>query len=224
MFTHGSKSHFIHVLIGFFAVLCLISTASNGQGEGNGAPPPTPSTIQTGNDPPPVEQALVPESVFALQLAKALKLGPVPDEAKAEELLSGLGIEPKNGWIADYPVTPAVLGDIEKGISEASEQGKIAFTKDQALKRVNDVKAGLGLEVNPGPNVPPGLSKNPGNTTLYIYTDSKGVIHYTDNFDAIPKAYRGLARVISQPKQHELSGEASDGTTEALEPQYTINP
>ena len=50
-----------------------------------------------------------------MQLAEALKLGPVADEAKAEELLSGLGIEPKNGWIAEYPVTPEVLGDIETG-------------------------------------------------------------------------------------------------------------
>ena len=43
-----------------------------------------------------------------MQLAEALKLGPVPDEAKAEELLSSLGIEPKNGWLAEYPVTPDV--------------------------------------------------------------------------------------------------------------------
>ncbi|HEY8157603.1 MAG TPA: hypothetical protein VIF10_02765 [Methylobacter sp.] len=220
MFTHGFKWHFIHV---FLAVLCLASTASYGQGEGNGAPPPTPSTLQTDTHPPPVEQALVPESVFAMQLVDALKLGPVPDEAKAEERLSGLGIEPKNGWIADYPVTPAVLGDIEKSIAEASDQGKIAFTKDQALKLVGEVKAGLGLAVSSAPNVPPGVIKSPGHTTLYIYTDRKGVVHYTDNFDAIPKEYRGLARVISQPKPHELSGEAESGTTEALEPQYNAN-
>jgi hypothetical protein len=70
---------------------------------------------------PPVAQTLVPEGVFATQLAEALKLGSVPNEAKAEELLSSLGIEPKNGWLAEYPVTPKVLGEIEKGISVASD-------------------------------------------------------------------------------------------------------
>ncbi|HEY8034352.1 MAG TPA: hypothetical protein VIF37_02040 [Methylobacter sp.] len=223
MFTHSFKWRFIHVLSCFFAVLCLISTASTVQGEENGAPPPTPSTIPTGIHPPSVEQALVPESVFAMQLAKALKLAPVPDEAKAEELLSGLGIEPKNGWISEYPVTPAVLGDIEKETSEASDQGKISLTKDQALKLVDDVKARLGLEVNPGTNAPPGLIKNPGNSTIYIYTDNKGVINYTDNFNSIPKEYRGLTRVISHPRQHELSSEAGSGTAETQEPQNMAN-
>jgi hypothetical protein len=223
MFIHDSKRHFNHVLSVFFAVLCLISTESNGQDKEKGAPPPTPSTIQTGINPPQIEQALIPEGVFAMQLAKALTLNPIPDEAKAEELLSRLGIEPKNGWISEYPVTPAVLGDIEKGVSEASDQRKLPLTKEQALKLVGDVKAGLGLEVNPGPNVPPDQIKNPGNTTIYIYTDSKGVINYTDNFDSIPKKYRGLTRVISHPRQHELSGEAGSGTTETQEPQDMAN-
>jgi hypothetical protein len=113
--------------------LCLLSTVSHGQDEGDDiAPPPTPSTIQTDTNSPPVAQTLVPEGVFAMQLAKALKLGSLQDEAKAEELLSSLGIEPKNGWLAEYPVTPDVLGDVEKGISVASDQGKIKLTKDQA--------------------------------------------------------------------------------------------
>ena len=168
MFTHGFKWHFIHVSRAILTALYLLSTASHGQDEGNDAPPPpSPSTIQTDTNLPSVEQTLVPEDVFAMRLAEALKLGPVPDEARAEELLSGVGIEPKNGWIAEYPVTPAVLGDVEKGISVASDQGKIALTKDQALKRIGDVKTRLGFEVNPGPNAPAGLIKRPGNTTIY---------------------------------------------------------
>ena len=206
MFTHILKWHFILVVRALLVALSLLSTASHGQGEKNGAPLPTPSTIQTGTNPPSVEQTLVPESVFAMQLAEALKLGPVPDEAKAEELLSGLGIEPKNGWIAEYPVTPEVLGDVEKGISMASDQGKIALTKDQALKLFGDVKAKLGFDVNPGPNPPAGLIKKPGNTTIYSYTDSKGVIHFTDDLDSIPKEYRKNAKIISQSTLHELSG------------------
>ena len=134
MFTHIQKRHFILVVRALLIALSLLSTASHGQDEKNDAQLPPPSITQTGSNLASVEQTLVPESVFAMQLAEALKLGPVADEAKAEELLSSLGIEPKNGWIAEYPVTPEVLGDVEKGIAMASDQGKIALTKDQALK------------------------------------------------------------------------------------------
>ena len=80
--THHFKGHFIRVLSGLLAALCLLSAASHGQSEGDAAaPPPTPSTIQTGTNSPPVAQTLVPEGVFAMQLAEALKLGPAPDEA-----------------------------------------------------------------------------------------------------------------------------------------------
>jgi hypothetical protein len=44
--THHFKDHFICVLSGLFVSMCLFSTASHGQGEADGAPPPTPSTIQ----------------------------------------------------------------------------------------------------------------------------------------------------------------------------------
>jgi hypothetical protein len=87
-------------------------------------------TIQPGINSPLIDQALVPDDVFAEQLAESLRLGPVTDAAKAEALLSGFGIEPKNGWIAEYPVTPDVLGDIiENGVSKASDQGKITLRK-----------------------------------------------------------------------------------------------
>jgi hypothetical protein len=225
MFTRGFKWYFIRVLSALFAALCLLSTASHGQGEEeDNAPPPTPSTIQTDTNSPSVEQTLVPEGIFAIQLAEALKLGPVPDEAKAEELLSGLGIEPKNGWIAEYPVTPAVLGDVEKGISAASDQRKIALTKDQALKLVGKVKAKLGFDVNPGQNAPADLINKPGSTTIYSYIDSKGVLHFTDVYDTIPKEYRKNAKTISQATPHERSAETGGGATEAPGPQYMANP
>ncbi len=223
MSTHGFKWQFIRVLGALLAVFCLFS-ASYGQDGENGAPPPTPSTIRTGANLPPVEQALVPEGVFAIQLAGALKLGPAPDEAKAEELLSGLGIEPKNGWITEYPVTPNVLGDVEKGISMACDKGKIAMTKDEALKLVGDVKAKLGLQVNLGPAVPVGVTTKPGNTTIYSYTDKQGVIHYTDEYDSIPKEYQGNVKVISNSAPHGSSNEAGDGMAGIPGPQYMPDP
>jgi hypothetical protein len=186
--------------------------------------PPNHSTIETRANLPPVEQALVPEGAFAIQLAEALKPGSAPDEAKAEELLSRLGIEPKNGWITEYPVTPNVLGDIEKGVSAASDQGKIALTKDQALKLVGEVKAKLGLAVNPGPNAPAGAIKSPGNTTIYSYTDKQGIVHYTDVYDSIPKEYQGNVKIIQKSAPQGSSGEAGYATAEAPGPQYLANP
>jgi hypothetical protein len=224
MITHILKWHFILVVRALFVALSLLSTASHGQGEKNGAPLPTPSTIGSDIKPPSVEQTLVPESVFAMQLAEALKLGPVPDAAKAEELLSGLGIEPKNGWIAEYPVTPEVLGDVEKGISMASDQGKIALTKDQALKLFSDVKARLGFDVKPGPNPSAGLIKKPGKRTVYIYTDTDGVTHFTDDHDSIPEENQKNTKIITQSTLHEPSGGAGGGTTQAPGPQYKPKP
>lgn len=148
---------------------------------------------QAGAAPPPAKPAQVPESTFASQLARALKLGPIPNGAKPEELLSGLGINPKNGWVSERLITPGALNDIEKGISTASEQKKIAFTKDQALKLFGDVKAKLGLSVNPTPKAPAPkapIDQTPGNMVIYRYTDSEGVIHFTDIYDSIPEEYR----------------------------------
>jgi hypothetical protein len=223
MYAYGLKIHLIRILSSLLVAMCLLSKVSHGKDEMNSLSPSTPSTTQTSKNPPSIEQTLVPESVFAMQLAEALKLGQVPNEAKAEELLSGLGIEPKNGWIADYPVTPAVLGDVEKGIAMASDQGKIALTKGQALKLVGDIKAKLGFDVNPGQNAPAGLIKKPVNMTIYSYTDKNGEVHFTDDYDSIPKEYLKNTKIISQLALHKLSGETNGGTTQSFAPQYKAN-
>ena len=226
MFKHGIKRHFIRVLSTLPIILCLLSTASYGEDEDTGEPPSTPSAVETGTNSPPVEQTLVPEGVLVMQLAEALKLGSIQNEAKAEQLLSGLGIEPKNGWITEYPVTPAVLGDIEQSLAAASDQVKIPFTKDQALKLLGDIKVRLGFDVNPGQNPATGLNKKPGNTTIYRYTDSKGIIHITDEYDSIPKAYQQNVIKIDQSTLHERTVGSDENTTQALESQHmaTLDP
>jgi hypothetical protein len=213
MFTQSFKRYTIlRLIILFFAAGCLLSRTAYGQGGEDQAQPPIPSN--SANPPlPTVEQALVPEGVFAIQLAEALKLGSSLDEAEAEALLSGLGIEPKNGWITDYPVTPTILGDIEKGIVAASEQGKLALPKDQALKLLNEVKTRLGLDVTPAPKAPADLSRKPGKKTLYSYIDSKGVTHYTDAYESIPTEYRSSVRTLSLPAAQEISDSTWDSPT-----------
>ncbi len=94
---------------------------------------------------PPVNQALVPEGFFAIKLADALKLSPLNTEAEAETTLTSLGIVPKNGWIADYPVTPDVLIELQKAAGTAADSGKLSMSRDEVTKAVQSVAAELGL-------------------------------------------------------------------------------
>ena len=74
-------------------------------------------------------------------------MGTAQDEAQAENQLSALGIEPRNGWIAGSTVTPPVMGEIEKNVAVAAEGGKLKMGKEEALKAVGDLKTMLGLNI-----------------------------------------------------------------------------
>lgn len=69
-----------------------------------------------------------------MKLAEALKIGEVKSEAEAESKLASVGIAPKNGWIADYPLTPNIIGELQNTIGEAADSGKIAMKRDEAMK------------------------------------------------------------------------------------------
>ena len=56
--------------------------------------------------PPPIEQPLVREGEFAVELANALNLTTSHDEATGESYLASVNILPRNGWMSDYPMTP----------------------------------------------------------------------------------------------------------------------
>jgi hypothetical protein len=99
---------------------------------------------------PPVSQALVPEGDFALKLAPALKLGTPNDEAQAEDMLTSAGIAPKNGWIADYPLTPNIIGELQNAVVTAADSKKLPLGKDEALKAFQDLTMEYGLAVSPG--------------------------------------------------------------------------
>ena len=95
---------------------------------------------------PPVQRKLTREGFFALRLAEALKVGEVKSEADAESKLASMGILPRNGWIADYPLTPNVIAELENAIGEAADSGKIAMKKDEALKVFRDLIVSLENE------------------------------------------------------------------------------
>jgi len=86
--------------------------------------------------PPPIEQSLVREGSFAMKLAEALKTEPVKSEAEAESRLASMGIAPRNGWIADYPLTPDIIGEVRNAIGVALDSGKLAMNRDEALMAV----------------------------------------------------------------------------------------
>jgi hypothetical protein len=86
--------------------------------------------------PPPIEQSLVREGSFAMKLVEALKMGQAKSEAEAESMLASVGIAPRNGWVADYPLTPDIIGELRNAIGVALDSGKLAMNKDEAMMAV----------------------------------------------------------------------------------------
>ncbi len=103
-----------------------------------------------GDDRPPIEQTLVREGDFALKLIEAYNLGVTEDEAEAERILSSMGIEPKNGWIADYPMTPDIIGELREDIITAAEADRLIVARSDAVKIFDEVKEELGLPIIAG--------------------------------------------------------------------------
>ena len=105
---------------------------------------------QSGETPtqaPPIAQTLIREGDFAIKLAEALKIGGAKSEAEAESMLVSVGISPKNGWIADYPVTPDIIGELQNAIGAAVDSGNLRMTKNEAITALQDLAARQGLPV-----------------------------------------------------------------------------
>jgi hypothetical protein len=106
--------------------------------------------VQVAGEQPPIAQPLIREGDLAVKLADALKLGTATNEAEAENLLGNAGITPRNGWIADYPVTPDIIGELAQSISLAAESNRLKMDKGEALQALQDVTAGANLAVRGG--------------------------------------------------------------------------
>ena len=135
---------------------------------------------------PPIAQTLIREGDFAVKLAEALKIGQAKSEAEAESMLASIGITPKNGWIADYPVTPDVIGELQNGVGLAVDSGKLAMNKDEAIKALQDLTAQQGLPVRadtesqyagaePRVEPPPG---DYGEYSNYYYNEGPPIVTY----------------------------------------------
>jgi hypothetical protein len=106
-------------------------------------------TVQTTAANPPIAQPLVREGDLAVKLVGVLNLGAAANETEAESILGSAGIAPRNGWIADYPVTPDIIGELQQSISDAADSKRLSMSRDEALKALQDVTAESNLSVKP---------------------------------------------------------------------------
>jgi hypothetical protein len=133
-----------------------------------------------------VEQNLVPEGEFALRLVPALKMGATENETEAVDMLSSVGITPRNGWIANYPVTPDIIGELETAIIAAADAKKLPIEKDEALKAFQNLTAEFGLEAVSESSdgyaqiQPKGYAEHPDSTVInnYYYDVGPPVVTY----------------------------------------------
>jgi len=102
---------------------------------------------ETAAQAPPIAQTLTREGDFAIKLAEVLKVGRAASEAEAESMLATVGVAPKNGWIADYPVTPDIIGELQNAIGEAADSSRLAMKKGEAITAFQDLAAQQDLPV-----------------------------------------------------------------------------
>ena len=133
------------------------------------------SEEEMAKQPPPIAQTLVREGDFAIRLAEALKIGQAESEAEAENMLASIGIAPKNGWIADYPLTPDIMAELEKAVGEAADAKRLPIAKNDALKTLRTTAVELELPIIA--EVPDRYAEAPPPTTPQ-YTDPSVVNNY----------------------------------------------
>ena len=150
---------------------------------------PAVSGAQTGTpkaEPAPIAQQLVREGDLAVKLVTAFGLVATNDETEAENQLSQVGIIPRNGWIADYPVTPDIVGELQQNVGESAEAGKLSIERAEALKRFDGALAELKLAIKPheaDKSYQPKLEiaeayPDPGVVNNYYMTEGPPVVTY----------------------------------------------
>lgn len=122
---------------------------------------------------PTLAEPLVREGDLAVRLVEALNLGTAVNEAEAESILISIDIAPRNGWIADYPVTPDIIGELQAAISEAADSGELAVGKEAALQTLQDVLSDYNLSAKTDTS-----GQDTGETSAPDYPDSTVVRDY----------------------------------------------
>jgi len=142
---------------------------------------------------PSVAAPLVREGAFALKLAGALGMGQPASEIEAESMLGAAGVAPRNGWIADYPVTPDIIGELRSSISYAAQARTLSMDSATALRALESVQADENVSVVPEEEGPPSAAGTqipevayPDQTVINSYYYDQGppiVTYYTPPLD-----------------------------------------
>jgi hypothetical protein len=130
---------------------------------------------KTATQPPPIAQTLVREGDFAIKLVEAFKIGQAKSEAEAENMLASAGIIPKNGWIADYPMTPDIIAELENAVAEAADANRLPIAKNEALKALRTTAVELELPIIA--EIPEGYTESPPPETPQ-YTEPSVIDNY----------------------------------------------
>ena len=152
---------------------------------------------------PPIAAPLIREGELAMKLLPALGLGLASDEITAESRLGDAGIMPRNGWIADYPVTPDIMGELHRAVSDAADAGILNLSRDQALNQMDYIAAGLNVSAPPYTGDDPyatassdaGYYPDAAAINNYYYTEGPPVYTYF----APPDNYYNLYSYVPYP-------------------------
>jgi len=144
----------------------------------------TPVTLQAQPDQanlPPVGPSIVREGDLAIRLESAMGVGNSGDEVEAETMLGNLGITPRNGWIADYPVTPDVIAELQKSVGDAANSGRLSMNREEALQSFNNLTTEFSMPIAPyAGNQPRTEPPSPDSTVInnYYYNEGPPVVTY----------------------------------------------
>jgi hypothetical protein len=102
--------------------------------------------------PPSVSPTLVRQGDFAFSLLEALGLGTAYSEAQALEMLGEIGIEPKDGWISDYPLTPDIMEELHNAVLRVADKGYLTMNTLEAANVFNNLAMDYGFPISPDDN------------------------------------------------------------------------
>lgn len=159
-------------------------------------------TYQSGGAPSnaPISQPLVREGTIAVKMVEVFKLGATTSEVEAENLLVSVGIAPRNGWIADYPVTPDIASELREAVIDAADSGTLAMKGDEAVLAFDGIlgEYNLAVKADTSGQYAEGQSATyPDNTVInnYYYDEGPPVVTYY----APPPYYADLYSWVPYP-------------------------
>lgn len=135
------------------------------------------------SEPPPVEQPIVREGEFAMELAIAFNLISNQDEMAGESSLSSIHIMPRNGWISDYPMTPDIIAEIRESVAAAASSGDLQLSEADAVSLVDNVSIATNLPVKADydPGSEPGQSADATAPAAPEYLQPSDIEDYYDD-------------------------------------------